>query len=83
VSLPEVKHIKYLAKLDPWIEGVSVTRKATEDIVGTLNHCTYVVPPGRSHLVSLYCLTALFNWMHSPCVKLKVEQDIARDIDWW
>jgi hypothetical protein len=83
VSLPEAKHVKYLAKLDPWMEGASVTRKATEDIVGTLNHCTYVVPPGRSRLVSLYRLTALFNWTRSPYVKLKVEQDVARDIEWW
>ncbi|KAJ7306181.1 hypothetical protein DFH08DRAFT_976110 [Mycena albidolilacea] len=62
VSLPEAKHVKYLTKLDPWMEGASVMRKATEDIVGTLNHCTYMVPPGRSRLVSLYRLTALFNW---------------------
>jgi hypothetical protein len=48
VALPETKCIKYLAKLGPWMEGATVTRRETENLIGTLNHCTLVLPQGRS-----------------------------------
>jgi hypothetical protein len=82
-TLPEAKRVKYLAKLGPWTEGAKVTRKEAENLVGTLNHCALVLPQGRSRLVSLYRFTALFNRTRSPFVKLRVEQNEAKDVDWW
>jgi hypothetical protein len=54
VALPLAKREKYLQKLENWTHSAQVSRKETENVVGTLNHCTYVVTQGCSQLVSLY-----------------------------
>jgi hypothetical protein len=57
VSLPEAKLVKYLEKLDPWREGASVTRKATENIVGyLLFKRSRAGPSATALLVWNYCI---------------------------
>lgn len=83
VSLPTVKHEKYLGKLVSWTLGTFVSLQATELIIGTLNHITLVIPTGQSHLPSLYKFCAGFPSNSPPWVKHRITSAIMVDITWW
>jgi hypothetical protein len=83
VTLPNKKREKYLRKLESWISGARVSKKETENVVGTLNHCAYIITQGRSRLVSLYKLTASFNKAANAFVKYTISQNVGADIEWW
>jgi hypothetical protein len=83
VALPETKRAKYVEMLGKWQVGVLVSRLDTETIVGTLNHCAFIVPQGRSHLVELYRFTAALSSTSSPYIKFKITHKVATDITWW
>lgn len=83
VALPEAKRLKYLAKIATWVVGAKVSRKEVDNVVGTLTHCTYVVPPGRSRLVNMYRLSASFHKARNAFIKFSVSEKVAKDIAWW
>jgi hypothetical protein len=53
VEIPEEKKKRYLSKLEPWIPGNKFTRRDAESILGTLVHCSLVLPTSRCRLSSL------------------------------
>ena len=46
VSLPQAKKLRYLDRLLPWLDEISVDLKTTQRLLGTLNHCTLAIPEG-------------------------------------
>lgn len=54
-----------------------------ESVVGTLVHCSLAVPDGRSHLPSLSCFVASFNFFSSPFVRRTPTPGVFSDISWW
>ncbi|KAG6905013.1 hypothetical protein DXG01_005615, partial [Tephrocybe rancida] len=60
VELLLLKRKRYLAKLEPWISGASVSLKDLESVIGTLNHICLVIPAGQEHMPSLFTLQASF-----------------------
>jgi hypothetical protein len=60
-----------------------VSKKECDVIVGSLNHCTNVLPDGRNHLPSFYRLSASFSRASSIFVKHRIPADVAEDVSWW
>jgi hypothetical protein len=83
VTLPTKKKEKYLRKLESWRHGAHVSWKEVENVIGTLNHCSLVVPKGRSRLVTLYKFGATFKHTANKFVKHTISENTAADIDWW
>jgi hypothetical protein len=83
VTLPLSKCERYLTKLRPWARGAKFTRKECESLIGTLNHCTYILPDGRSHLPSLYRLAGSFKSSTNIFSKHTVSATLEDDIRWW
>ena len=83
VSIPDEKKDRYLSKLSTWIHGNKFTRKEAESILGTLVHCSLVLPSGRSHLPALSRFTASFNTCSSSFVRKLPNSSVFNDISWW
>ena len=64
VSIPSEKKARYLAKLSTWVLGNKFTHKEAESILGTLVHCSLVLPNGRSRLLAILHFAASFNLLH-------------------
>lgn len=83
VQLPDSKKAKYVERISTWIHGSAHTMKEAENIIGTLNHVSLVVPEGRSHLVSLYKFRGGFKAGSSGDIKHRIGAATAEDIAWW
>lgn len=83
VELPEKKKRKYADRIATWTSGSHHTVKETEQIIGTLNHISLVIPEGRSHLVSLYKFRGGFKTHHTYKTKHKLPVGASLDMDWW
>lgn len=83
VQVPDPKKLRYLSKLQPWIQGEKFSRKDAESVLGTLVHCSLAVPDGRSHLPSISRFAASFNHLTSPFARRLPNQSVISDIDWW
>ena len=83
VCIPLKKRQKYLACLDPWTPGSSITLKDVQSVLGCLQHCTLVLSDGRSHLPSFYRLCASFKDPSNTFVKHRIPKDALADAAWW
>lgn len=83
VQIPVSKKLRYLTKLEPWVDGHKFSRKDAESVLGTLVHCSLAIPDGRSRLPSLSRFTASFNHFSSPFVKRSPTSNVLADILWW
>lgn len=52
-------------------------------LVGTLNHCTLVVPQGRSHLPTFYSFLASFSSNPNRNIKHTISPSLALEAAWW
>ena len=82
VSIPDGKKDRYLEKLSTWVHGRKFTRKETESILGTLVHCSLILPNGRSWLPALSCFTASFNHSTSPFIRRTPNTSVINDVSW-
>lgn len=83
VSLPESKRVKYLDRLEGWVRNGLKSCKDADILVGTLNHCTLVVPQGRSHLPAFYAFLATFKSSSNRNIKHTINASLALEAAWW
>src|SRR5271156_2863271 len=83
VQLPPLKKTRYLSKLEPWVVGKKFSKKETESILGTLVHCSLVLPDGRSRLPAISRFATSFNFVPSPFIRLSPNPSVLSDIAWW
>ena len=83
VTLPEAKRLRYLNRLLPWLDRISVDMVTAQHLLGTLNHCTLVIPSGRSYTPRLSTFTASWNFLKSPYIKQKPPRALLADLSWW
>lgn len=83
VELPFDKKIKYLARLDPWLNFPSATLSEAQKLIGTLTHCSLVVPHGSSHLPLLFKFVSGFRNASSSFVRHKISQQLHEELRWW
>jgi hypothetical protein len=83
VSLPNLKHEKYLCKLSLFIsacEHAQVSKAHAESIIGTLSHITFVYRRGRSYMSNLYkWLTSFLN----DYIPRWITSSALTDLRWW
>jgi hypothetical protein len=83
VSLPESKRIKYVFRLRTFLDLYShkqVFKRDAEKISGTLAHCAFIFPHGRSYLSNLYRWIADFP---SEFVPRYMRSSVISDLRWW
>lgn len=76
VELPEAKKEKYKDKIAGWLANPKHSKDDAENIIGTLNHVTLVVPEGRSYMVALYKFRATFKSHAKHFTKHTISQDL-------
>ncbi|CDO75102.1 hypothetical protein BN946_scf185010.g27 [Trametes cinnabarina] len=85
VSLSEKKRSKYLHRV---VEAIQVSRggsarldlKTVQKLNGTLSHCAFVYPQGRTFLSGLYAFAASFRNEFAPRYPPK---SVISDLSWW
>lgn len=83
VEIPEDKKERYLQKLAGWGPKRKVSLKEAESLLGTLAHCTFAVPDGRSHIPALSRFTASFSHTKSNFSRRTPNATVFADITWW
>ena len=83
VSIPLKKCSKYLACLESWSAGSSVSLKECQSVIGCLQHCTLVLSEGCSHLPSLYCFCSSFKNPLNSFTRHRIPSSCLSDISWW
>jgi hypothetical protein len=80
VQIPALKKTHYITKLEPWIAGQKFLTKEAELVLGTLVHCSLALPDSQSHLPSISCFAAFFNFLLLPFTRLTPNPSILSDI---
>ncbi|CDO77105.1 hypothetical protein BN946_scf184501.g10 [Trametes cinnabarina] len=85
VSLPERKRLKYLARVEHALDLVNksakrMTLETAQKLSGTLSHCAFVFPRGRTYLSGLFTFVASFTNEHVPRYPPK---SVISDLKWW
>ena len=83
VAIPPKKRTKYLARLDSWSAGSSVSLKECQSVIGCLQHCTLVLSDGRSHLPSFYRFCSSFKDPLNNFIRHRIPSACLADIVWW
>ena len=83
VSLLDDKRLKFLIKLSPWLLNNPQTLSSAQKLLGSLNHCCYVLPLGRSHLHHLRKFVASFSSNSSPFLTHKIPSSLSTELQWW
>jgi hypothetical protein len=83
VQIPDPKKQRYLAKIALWTPDQRFSRKDAESLLGTLVHCSLVVPDGRSRLPAIAHFSASFNHLSSPHARRLPNTSVLSDISWW
>jgi hypothetical protein len=83
VQIPDKKKNRYLSKLESWTPGQKFTRRKAESLLGTLVHCSLVLPTSRCRLSALSRFTASFTHSSSPFIKKEPNKSVITDIAWW
>lgn len=83
VEITPIKKTRYLEKLTTWRSKHNVSRKEAESMLGTLSHCTFALPDGRSRLPALSRFTASFSHATSEFSRRTPNSSVLADIEWW
>jgi hypothetical protein len=83
VQIPDSKKLRYLIKLQPWIQDQKFTRKDAESLLGTLVHCSLAVPDGRSRLPAIARFVSSFNHLSLPYARRLPNPSVLSDVKWW
>jgi hypothetical protein len=83
VQIPDDKKARYLIKLEPWVPSRKFSKKDAESLLGTLVHCSLVIPDARSRLPSISRFASSFNYARSPFVHKTPSSGVLSDIQWW
>lgn len=85
VTIPPAKRAKYSAKITDWLDHPKVTLRETQQLIGTLVHCSAVIPEGRAWLAGLIHFSSLFT-SNGPNVHFerRTRSSAAiNDARWW
>jgi hypothetical protein len=86
VSLPDAKHLKYLAKLEAILVSLSkspfMSHKDALSIHGTLSHVAFVIPHGWAFLSNISRFTSLFP-PETRFARRKPPPSVISDLKWW
>lgn len=55
----------------------------TKSLLGTLNHCTLIVPLGKSFLPMLTTFTALFHHLDNVHTYYSPPSHVTNNLAWW
>ena len=77
VALPSDKLDRVIALLESWLQKTVCSKKELQKLVGVLNHCAYVVHPGRPFTARL--LDALRGGLFPA----ELSQDFHKDVTAW
>lgn len=84
VSIPEEKRAKYIARISLWLANSSSDLRGTQVIIGSLVHCSLVIPDGRPHIAGLIKFSASFPQGNSqPFRQHKISPQARDDALWW
>jgi hypothetical protein len=84
VYIPDAKRDKYLSRAGSWADASKVSLKETEQLVGSLVHCTMVIPDGKPHLTGLIKFLAAFSASNLPPYLRRSPSHLASsDVSWW
>ncbi|CAE6477081.1 unnamed protein product [Rhizoctonia solani] len=84
VSIPPKKREKFLAKINAWISSDKVTLKLTQQLIGSLVHCTNLIHEGRAWLAGLIQFSTSFPHTRKLRFITRPKPDYAaRDALWW
>ena len=83
VSLLDNKRSKFLDRLTPWLLKRPQTISSAQKLLGSLNHCCYVLPLGRSRLHHLRKFVAGFSASTSPFLTHKIPAVLHSELQWW
>ncbi|CDO69769.1 hypothetical protein BN946_scf184766.g14 [Trametes cinnabarina] len=85
VTLAEKKRLKYLGRVEDALRSAKggasrMGLLAVQKLNGTLSHCAFVYPHGRTFLSGLYAFAASFRSEFAPRYPPK---SIVSDLGWW
>ncbi|KEP46856.1 putative reverse transcriptase domain protein [Rhizoctonia solani 123E] len=84
VSIPCKKREKYSKRVRTWADASKVSLKETQEVIGSLVHCSMVIPEGRPKLAGLIAFAASFPHAHSKRFIRKAPSTRAlSDTSWW
>ncbi|QRW22286.1 Reverse transcriptase (RNA-dependent DNA polymerase) domain-containing protein [Rhizoctonia solani] len=84
VSIPLKKRDKFLSKICTWLDADRVSLKLTQQLIGSLVHCTNVVVEGRAWLAGLIRFSAAFPHKHASRFVSRPKPTYAvHDALWW
>lgn len=83
VEIPQEKKEKYSKKVETILTKGRISRKETENLLGTLNHCALAMDSGRARLPSIANLAASFNSLNNPFASVKIPARALDDLQWW
>ncbi|KAB5590210.1 Reverse transcriptase (RNA-dependent DNA polymerase) domain-containing protein [Ceratobasidium theobromae] len=84
VDIPLAKRQKYVARLHAWVDAGRSTLADTQQLTGTLIHCTHVIPDGRAWLAGLFRFCATFpHAFHKRFIVHTIPQYARDDANWW
>ncbi|KAE8186561.1 hypothetical protein CF328_g7196 [Tilletia controversa] len=82
VSLPESKRLRYLANVNDWLTRAKHTPHQAEELLGRLEHSSFVHTTGRKRLAYLrmFLRLAASSPRHIPRFP---PRQLSSDIEWW
>ncbi|CEL60034.1 hypothetical protein RSOLAG1IB_12294 [Rhizoctonia solani AG-1 IB] len=84
VSISAKKREKFLARIESWSGADKVSLKVTQELIGSLVHCTNVIVDGRAWLAGLIRFSASFPHAHKFRHVTRAKPDYAtHDVLWW
>ncbi|CUA69255.1 ABC transporter B family member 6 [Rhizoctonia solani] len=84
VSIPMAKRAKFMTKINTWLASAKTSLKDTESLLGSLIHCAYAIPSGRSRISGLSRFTASFSHDYSRrFVTRSRTVRASEDVMWW
>lgn len=83
VTLLDDKRLKFLSKLDALLLAKSADLNTAQKLSGSLNHCCFVVPLGRAHLIYLNRFISGFKPSAPTFQKHTVPAALRRELSWW
>lgn len=82
VALPDEKRVKYLRKVDEFLQRGAVTLKEVTSMVGSLSHISFIFREGRAYLPGLSRFETTFNMRRSLQTR-HPPPSVLSDLRWW
>ncbi|KAE8239508.1 hypothetical protein A4X13_0g8170 [Tilletia indica] len=82
VGLPDKKRLKYVSSIETWQSSLSHSLQEAQQLLGQLQHASFVVPHGRKRLGSLRgfvsSMGSAVTW-----ARHRAGKNVFKDLAWW